>query len=152
MIRRVFRRRPRRFALLAVAAGLVVMGVASVALALVSDTGTADITVQDNTTSAGPVTLSPSGSASSTSAARPTTSLRHGHLRSVRASPGRPSEKGYNTDGAVAFDTKSGTWTHAIKVNAMPVVDCDGGVAAEALPAGSCSMTSTSPTRRSASR
>jgi uncharacterized repeat protein (TIGR01451 family) len=39
---------------------------------------------------------------------------------------GSPTEKGYNTGGAVAFDTKSGTWTKAIKVNAIPIVDCDG--------------------------
>jgi len=128
MITRVFKWRPRRFALLAVAAALVVMGVAaSVALALVSDTGTYDITVQNNNSSAGPLSLSPSGGSveyigSSASNQASGTGLFDPFVRLQ----GSPSEKGYNTDGAVDFDTKSGTWTHAIKVNAIPVVDCDG--------------------------
>ena len=29
---------------------------------------------------------------------------------------GSPTEKGYNTNGSPQFDTKVGTWTHAIKV------------------------------------
>ncbi len=28
-----------------------------------------------------------------------------------------PSERGYNTDGALEFDTKGGAWTHSIKLN-----------------------------------
>ena len=128
MNRRVFRRRPRRFALLAVAAGLVVMGVAaSVALALVSDTGTYDITVQDNNNSAGPLSLSPSGgSVEYIGSSANNQSSGTGIFDPFVRLQGSPTEKGYNTDGAVAFDTKSGTWTHAIKVNAIPVVDCDG--------------------------
>src|SRR5207248_11515504 len=38
---------------------------------------------------------------------------------------GSPTEKGYNTDATGAgteFDTKSGTWTHSIKVSDIPVV------------------------------
>ncbi len=51
MITRIFRRQPRRLALLA-AAGLVVMGVAaSLALALVSDTGTYSVEVADKSIS-----------------------------------------------------------------------------------------------------
>ncbi len=34
------------------------------------------------------------------------------------------SEQGYNTNGTLEFDTKSGTWTHAIKVSEIPVVPC----------------------------
>jgi uncharacterized repeat protein (TIGR01451 family) len=121
-------KRPRGFALLAIVAGIVVMGVAaSVALALVSDTGTYDITVQDKDHSAGPLPLSPSGGSveyigSSASNQASGTGLFDPFVRLQ----GSPTEKGYNTDGAVQFDTKSGTWTHAIKVNAIPIVDCDG--------------------------
>jgi uncharacterized repeat protein (TIGR01451 family) len=108
----------------AAAAGLI----AAVALAtLVSDTGTADITVADKDHSAGPVTLSPSGASveyigSSASNQASGTGLFDPFVRLQ----GGPTEKGYNTNGAVQFDTKSGTWTHAIKVNAIPLVDCDG--------------------------
>ena len=35
-----------------------------------------------------------------------------------------PVESGYNTDGTLEFNTKSGTWTHSIKVSEIPVVDC----------------------------
>src|ERR687888_467782 len=123
------RKRPRGPALLifggaAAAAGLI----AAVALAtLVSDTGTADITVADKNHSAGPVTLSPSGASveyigSSANNQASGTGLFDPFVRLQ----GGPTEKGYNTNGAVQFDTKSGTWTHAIKVNAIPLVDCDG--------------------------
>jgi uncharacterized repeat protein (TIGR01451 family) len=44
-----------------------------------------------------------------------------------------PTEKGYNTcsqsscGGDVSeFDTKTGSWTKAIKASAIPIVDCDG--------------------------
>ena len=128
MITRVFRRQPRRLALLA-AAGLVVMGVAaSLALALVSDTGTYDLTVQDNNSSAGPLTLSPSGgSVEYIGSSANNQSSGTGIFDPFVRLQGSPTEKGYNTDGAVAFDTKAGSWTHAIKVNAIPIVDCDGG-------------------------
>jgi hypothetical protein len=32
------------------------------------------------------------------------------------------SEKGYNTDGTIQFDTKGGIWTHAIELGAIPIV------------------------------
>jgi hypothetical protein len=35
-----------------------------------------------------------------------------------------PNEEGYNTNGTVQFDTKTGTWTHAERVSHIPVVDC----------------------------
>lgn len=35
-------------------------------------------------------------------------------------------QEGYNTDAAVEFDTKAGTWTHSIEVAEIPVIDCDG--------------------------
>ena len=37
-----------------------------------------------------------------------------------------PSEQGYNTDGTLEFDTKSGTWTHSILVSEIPVVNVGG--------------------------
>src|ERR1019366_6764636 len=37
---------------------------------------------------------------------------------------GTPTEQGFNTNAAVTFDAKSGTWTHAIKVSGIPVVPC----------------------------
>lgn len=35
-----------------------------------------------------------------------------------------PAETGYNTDGALEFDTKAGAHTHSIKVSEIPVVEC----------------------------
>ena len=32
------------------------------------------------------------------------------------------TEKGYNTDGTVEFDTKGGKWTHSIKLGDIPVI------------------------------
>jgi len=39
---------------------------------------------------------------------------------------GSPTEQGYNTNGTLQFDTKSGVWTHAIKVSDIPVVNISG--------------------------
>lgn len=36
------------------------------------------------------------------------------------------TERGYNTDGTVQFDTKVGTWTHSIQVGAAPLVTIGG--------------------------
>jgi uncharacterized repeat protein (TIGR01451 family) len=96
-------------------------------LALVSDTGTYDITVPNKSQSAGPLPLTPSGGSveyigSSANNQASGTGLFDPFVRLQ----GSPTEKGYNTDGTIQFDTKAGTWTHAIKVNAIPVVDCDG--------------------------
>ena len=38
---------------------------------------------------------------------------------------GSPTENGYNTNGAVQFDTKSGQWTKAIMESAIPRVPCE---------------------------
>jgi uncharacterized repeat protein (TIGR01451 family) len=35
---------------------------------------------------------------------------------------GSPTEQGFNTNAPVTFDAKTGTWTHAILVSAIPVV------------------------------
>jgi uncharacterized repeat protein (TIGR01451 family) len=106
---------------------------ASVALAaLVSDSATVSVEVADKNHSSGLVSLGNAsveyiGSAAANEASG--TGLFDPFVRLQ----GSPTEKGYNTDGAVAFDTKSGTWTHAIKANAIPVVDCDGSGGGTAL-------------------
>jgi hypothetical protein len=96
-------------------------------LALVSDTGTYDITVPDKSQSAGPLTLTPSGgSVEYIGSSANNQASGTGNFDPFVRLQGSPTEKGYNTDGTVQFDTKVGTWTHAIKVNAIPLVDCDG--------------------------
>lgn len=35
-------------------------------------------------------------------------------------------ENGYNTDGALEFDTKTGTWTHSISITDIPLVTLGG--------------------------
>ena len=34
-----------------------------------------------------------------------------------------PTESGYNTNGLLEFNTKSGTFTHAIQLGAIPLVN-----------------------------
>jgi uncharacterized repeat protein (TIGR01451 family) len=121
------RKRPRQQALLVLGGAVVAAGLfAAVALAaLVTDSGTHDLTVPNKNTSTGLVSIGNAsveyiGSSASNQASG--TGLFDPFVRIQ----GSPTEKGYNTDGAVDFDTKTGTWTHAIKVNAIPVVDCDG--------------------------
>ena len=36
------------------------------------------------------------------------------------------SERGYNTDGSLEFDTKSGAFTHSLSLNDVPIVTLDG--------------------------
>jgi uncharacterized repeat protein (TIGR01451 family) len=130
MIKRGFKwQRPGRLGLLAIAVGLVAIGlIATVALgALVTDTGTYSVEVTDKTQSSPLVTLSPGGAkvmyiGSSAQNQASGTGLFDPFVR-LQADT---TERGYNTDGTTEFDTKTGTWTHAIKVSAIPVVDCDG--------------------------
>jgi uncharacterized repeat protein (TIGR01451 family) len=141
--RLVQRKRPRRSALLAIGVTtLVAIGlIASVVLALVSDTGTYDLTSPNKETSKGPLTLSPSGGSveyigSSAQNQASGTGLFDPFVRLQ----GSPTEKGYNTCSQMScsgdvtqFDTKPGSWTHVIPVNAIPVVDCDGSGSGTAL-------------------
>jgi hypothetical protein len=39
---------------------------------------------------------------------------------------GSPTERGYNTDGTLEFNTKAGKWTHAILVSEIPVISIGG--------------------------
>jgi hypothetical protein len=41
---------------------------------------------------------------------------------------GSPTEAGYNTNGTEEFDTKTGKWTHAIKLSDIPIVNYDSGL------------------------
>lgn len=108
--------------------------VASVVLALISDSGTHDITVADSGTSAtadlGNATVEYIGSSASNQASG--TGLFDPFLRLQ----GSPTEKGYNTCSQAScggdvtqFETKTGTWTKAILASAIPVVDCGGDLA-----------------------
>lgn len=125
------RKRPRLPALLLIGGAVVAAGLfAAVALAaLVTDSGTCDVTVADKTTSAGPCTL-PGGAGagsveyigSSANNQASGTGIFDPFVR-LQASP---TEQGFNTDANVTLDAKAGSWTHAIKVNAIPLVDCDG--------------------------
>ncbi len=117
-------RRPVGLVLGAAAASAALFAAIALA-ALVSDTGSYSVEVADKDHSSGLVDIgnasveyigsSASNQASGTGLFDPFVRLQ-----------GSPTERGYNTDGAVDFETKSGKWTHAIKVNAIPMVDCDG--------------------------
>jgi hypothetical protein len=106
-----------------VAAGLF----AAVALALVTDSGPCNVQIADNTTSAD-CTLAPGGALISYIGSSDTLrqSSGTGTFDPFVRLQGSPIEKGYNTDGNVAFETKSGKWTHAILASAIPVVNVGG--------------------------
>ena len=123
----VQRRRPRRPVLVLMGAAVVAAGLfAAVALAaLVTDTGDFDVTVPDKDHSSPLVDI---GNASveyiGSSAANESSGT--GIFDPFVRLQADPTEQGFNTDAAVTLDAKSGKWTHAIKVSAIPVVDCDG--------------------------
>jgi uncharacterized repeat protein (TIGR01451 family) len=121
------RKRPRRPAFLLITASAIAsLLVAAVALAvLVTDAGTYSVEVTSKedpalsvSVGAATVTYIPSAGANESSG----TGLFDPFVRLQ----GSPTEKGYNTDGTVEFQTKTGKWTHAILASAIPVVDCDG--------------------------
>lgn len=140
----VQRRRPRWPVVLLIGGAVAAAGLfAAVAFAaLASDTGTGspgftgdcDVTVASNIHSAD-CQLGPAGAIVSYIGSNDT--LRQasgtGLFDPFVRLQGGPTEQGYNTcsqsscGGDVSqFDTKTGSWTHAIKVNAIPLVDCDG--------------------------
>ena len=140
MITRVFQRKqPRRAAPAVVAAGVIMAAtlLATGALAaLVTDSGTVNIMATDNT-QAPDFTFSSGayvqyiGDASNKASSG--TGLFDPFVRIQGAAKTAPTEKGYNTcsqsscGGDVSqFDTKTGSWTKAIKASAIPIVDCDG--------------------------
>lgn len=44
----------------------------------------------------------------------------------IQRNQGSGDEEGYNTDGAVEFQTKGGTWTHSVLLSAIPLVNING--------------------------
>jgi len=139
MFTRVARReRPRRTVwAIMVAAAVASLVVSAVALALINDSGTYSIEVPNKNTSTGlvPLTATPGdGSAlakyigSSAQDQASGTGLFDPFVRLQ----GSPTEKGYNTcsgqgcgGDVTQFDTKAGSWTHAIKASAIPQVPCE---------------------------
>lgn len=117
----------RWYGSVAIAAGLVVMGlIASVAVAaLVTDSGSYSVEVASKEFSSGLVDIG-NASVEYIGSSANNESSGTGIFDPFVRLQGDPTEKGYNTDGAVAFETKTGRWTHAIKAQAIPVVDCDG--------------------------
>jgi uncharacterized repeat protein (TIGR01451 family) len=107
-----------------VAAGLF----AAVALAthVVIDTGDKDVTVLNKDNSSGLVSLG-TASVEYIGSSANNQSSGTGIFDPFVRLQADPTEQGFNTDAPVTLDAKSGKWTHAIKVNAIPVVDCDGG-------------------------
>ena len=122
-------KRPRPLALLAILGALVAAGLfAAAALAtLVNDTGTHDVTVANKESSSGLVSLG-NASVEYIGSSANNQSSGTGIFDPFVRLQADPTEQGFNTDAAVTLDTKTGKWTHAIKVNAIPVVDCDGDV------------------------
>jgi len=52
----------------------------------------------------------------------PNTSAGTGTYQSFLRVQKNGTESGYNTDGKLEFDTKSGTWTHSIRLSGIPLV------------------------------
>src|SRR5213596_2610357 len=134
MITREFKwKRRRGSALLVLVGALVVAAIMAVAgQALVSDNGTVDVQVPDKTTSQVNKTttqgafVSYFGDSDTTFGASGT-----GQFDPFVRLQGSPTEQGYNTcsqsscGGDVSeFDTKPGTWTHAILVSKIPQRPC----------------------------
>jgi len=118
----VQRRRPRRPVLVLMGAAVVAAGLfAAVALAaLVTDTGDFDVTVADKGSSSGLVDLG-NASVEYIGSSANNQSSGTGIFDPFVRLQADPTEQGFNTDAAVTLDAKSGKWTHAIKVNAIPV-------------------------------
>ncbi len=123
-------RHARRGGLLAlVGAGALALAIAGPAavLALVNDGGLVDVRVANRTQSATGYTTPANakidylGDQDATQGPAGT-----GTFDSFVRVQASPTESGYNTNGTLEFDTKSGTWTHAIKVSDIPVVGIGG--------------------------
>jgi hypothetical protein len=126
---RALKSRGRRLIALVVLGGALAGMFAVAALALISDTETAqgcDIQVQNKngtaacTTTAGAV-VRYIGDSNQTFGSSGT-----GTFNPFVRLQGSPTEAGYNTNGTTQFDTKTGTWTHAIKISEIPVRTEDG--------------------------
>src|SRR5436190_16281665 len=144
MITREFKwKRRRGSALLVLVGALVVAAImAATGQAIVSDSGTVDVQVPDKTTSkvdkqtAQGAFVSYFGDSDTTFGASGT-----GQFHPFVRLQGSPTEQGYNTcsqsscgGDVTQFDTKTGSWTHAIKVDAIPIVNCDGTTGGSGKP------------------
>ena len=129
-------KRPRRqLYVFGVAATTAALLVSSVALALISDAGSFDVIVASSATSKtadlGNATVEYIGSSASNQSSG--TGLFDPFVRLQ----GSPTEAGYNTcsqnnpcgGDVTEFETKPGSWTHAVLASAIPVVDCGGDLA-----------------------
>lgn len=99
---------------------------------LLSDSGTVNVVVADNkqcksgTTSNLALIDYFGADGDGTASCTATGSSGTGVFLSFVRLQGSPNEAGYNTDGTLEFDTKSGAWTHAVKVSDIPVVMYNG--------------------------
>ena len=131
MITRVIqRRRPRKSATLVTGAILILaagLSTASVLATWLTDSGTVDAQVPsgDYTTSVVDATTA-QGAYISYFGDHDTTfgSSGTGTFTPFVRLQGSPTEQGFNTDAPVSFDTKTGTWTHSIKVSQIPQRPC----------------------------
>jgi hypothetical protein len=105
---------------------LTVLGVGAVVLGLVTDTADCSIEVANrsgyatcSTTQGG--TVEYIGDLNTTFGSAGT-----GTFNSFVRVQASPTEQGYNTDGTLQFDTKSGNFTHSILVSDIPVVSVGG--------------------------
>jgi uncharacterized repeat protein (TIGR01451 family) len=122
----VQRKRPRLPFYLLIGGAVVVAGLAAaVAFAVTNDSGTVNVEVTNRTTSVVDATtaqgafISYFGDSDTTFGAAGT-----GLFNPFVRLQGSPTEQGYNTNGTTQFDTKTGTWTHAIKVSEIPQRPC----------------------------
>jgi hypothetical protein len=109
-----------------VATALATALFAGVAVGLVTDTADCEIEVAnrlgyDSCTSQEGTTFEYLGDQNTTFGSAGT-----GTFNSFVRVQASPNEDGYNTNGTLQFDTKSGTWTHAIKISEIPVVSIGG--------------------------
>ena len=125
--RLIQRKRPRRSVGLAIGTVIVAafgLLAAAVLAVILNDSGTLDITVANRNGFAQGVTADGAvvqyiGDSNTTFGSSGT-----GTFDPFLRIQGTPTEQGYNTNGTVEFDTKTGTWTHAIRVSHIPVLDC----------------------------
>jgi uncharacterized repeat protein (TIGR01451 family) len=121
------RREPRRPAFVFLAAAVVAsLLVSAVALAaLVVDSGSFSVIVPNKETSS-PVVDIGDASVEYIGSSASNQSSGTGIFDPFVRLQGAPTQEGYNTNGAVEFQTKAGQWTKAILASAIPIVDCDG--------------------------
>ncbi len=113
-----------------VGAGLLMaVFVAGVVSAVVSDGGTCNVRVSDKTQYSGVCTTTAGATVEYLGDSNTTFgSAGTGTFNSFVRVQAAPTEQGYNTNGTLQFDTKSGNWTHAIKVSEIPVVNYMGSL------------------------